>query len=232
VPVCRSVEEPSVPAFVAAIQAGDVEGLATILDADPELARSYLGDEGQARSALHIATDWPGHFPRVAATIALLVERGADVNATFVGAHQETPLHWAASSDDVAALDALLAAGADLEAGGGVLTDGSPLDDAVIFGQWNAARRLYEAGARTKLFHAAALCLTDRVRELLADQPDQETVTGSLWHACNAGSAPAVELLLAAGSDPHWLGWNDMTPLQVAESAGHADVVAVIARLG
>ncbi len=167
----------------------------------------------------------------MAEVIAFLVERGADLDAGFVGSHQETPLHWAASSDDVEALDALIAAGADLEAGGGVLTGGSALDDAVIFAQWNAARRLYEAGAETKLFHAAALGLTDRVRELLAEHPDHETVTGSLWHASNAGSAPAVELLVLAGGDPHWLGWNDMTPLQAAESEGHAHVVAVIARL-
>jgi len=57
---------------------------------------------------LHVATDWPGHFPHVSASIAALVEAGADVNARFHGPHEETPLHWAASSADVAALDALL----------------------------------------------------------------------------------------------------------------------------
>jgi ankyrin repeat protein len=226
----RATGDAAVQALVEAIRAGDLDELGRILDADPELARGYVGDESQARSALHIATDFPGHFPQVAAVIELLVERGADVNARFVGGHTETPLHWAASSDDVEAIDALMAAGADLEAGGGVLTAGSPLDDAVIFGQWNAARRLYELGAETKLFHAAALGLTDRVSVLLADHPDHDTVTAALWHACNAGSAPTVELLLRAGANPHWLGWNDMTPLQVAESAGHDEVVAVIGR--
>jgi hypothetical protein len=34
--------------------------------------------------------------------------RGAHINAPFIGKHAETPLHWAASSDDVDALDALL----------------------------------------------------------------------------------------------------------------------------
>ena len=124
--------------------------------------------------------------------IELLVASGANVDERFVGRHRETPLHWAASSDDVEAIDALVAAGADIEAGGGVLTDGGPLDDAVIFAQWAAARRLYELGAQTKLFHAAALGLTDRVQELLGDGPDQETVTASLWHACRGGSAPTV----------------------------------------
>ena len=62
---------------------------------------------------------------------------GADVNARFTGPHTETPLHWAASSDDVEALDALLDAGADIEGDGAVIGGGTPIADAVAFGQWN-----------------------------------------------------------------------------------------------
>ncbi|MEZ5256304.1 MAG: hypothetical protein R2705_05285 [Ilumatobacteraceae bacterium] len=72
----------------------------------------------------------------MAQTIALLVAAGAGVDARFEGPHTETLLHWAASSDDVAALDALLDAGADIEADGGVIARGTPLFDAVAFGQW------------------------------------------------------------------------------------------------
>jgi ankyrin repeat protein len=61
----------------------------------------------------------------------------------------ETPLHWAASSDDIEALDALVDAGADVDAPGAVIAGGTPLDDAVAFGQWEAARRLVHPGART-----------------------------------------------------------------------------------
>ena len=83
---------------------------------------------------LHLATDWPGHLPRVGETIALLAAAGAPVDGRFAGPHEETPLHWAASCDDIAALDALLDAGADIEADGAVLTGGTPLSDAVVFG--------------------------------------------------------------------------------------------------
>lgn len=41
-----------------------------------------------------------------------LVDAGADVNARFRGPHAETPLHWAASTDDVDVLDALIGCGA------------------------------------------------------------------------------------------------------------------------
>ena len=117
--VTISTEDPLAVATVAAIAAGDLETLRRLLAANPSLVTARLGDDdpdGMSRSLLHVATDWPGHFPEVAASIAVLVAAGADVNARFRGPHAETPLHWAASSDDVAALDALLDAGADIGA--------------------------------------------------------------------------------------------------------------------
>src|SRR6185503_2808131 len=79
---------------------------------------------------LHVATDWPGHFPDVVKTVKTLIMAGADVNARGSGPHTETPLHWAASSDDVEVLDALLDAGADIEAQGAVIGGGTPMSDA------------------------------------------------------------------------------------------------------
>ena len=119
-------------------------------------AAAAIVTEGNTRTLMHVATDWPGHYPWVAATIAKLLEAGADVNGRASGSHTETPLHWAASSDDVDALDALLDAGADIEADGAVIAGGTPLDDAVAFGQWHTARRLVERGAYANLFNAAA----------------------------------------------------------------------------
>ncbi len=147
-----------------AIRAGDLDGLHRLLADHPGLAVARVGNDRESRTLLHVATDWPGHFPNGAATVAALVRAGADVNARFVGAHTETPLHWAASSDDVEVLDALLDAGAEIDANGAVIAGGTPLADATAFGQWHAARRLVERGAHAGLWEAATLGLLDRVQ--------------------------------------------------------------------
>ena len=188
-------EEPLAVDVVDAIHAGDVPRLQELLAGHPGLAAVRLGDDdpdGMNRSLLHVATDWPGHFPNVAATIEVLVAAGADVDARFHGPHGETPLHWAASSDDVAALDALLDAGADIDADGAVIAGGTPLTDATAFAQWNVARRLVERGARVTFREAASLGLMDQLHECLAADPPPtaQDITQGLWYAARtAGSA-------------------------------------------
>ena len=144
----RAVDDPVVLSLTALIQTGDDAGLAALLASDPSFATERFGDERASCTALHLATDWPGRYPCAAETIALLVAAGAPVNGRFAGPHTETPLHRAASSDDVAAIAALLAAGADIEATGAALTGGTPLSDAVVFGQWAAARVLVSGAPR------------------------------------------------------------------------------------
>ena len=64
-------EEPLARAAVEAIHAGDLEGLRRLLDEHPGLATARIGGDrpgGTTRSLLHVATDWPGHFPNMAAT--------------------------------------------------------------------------------------------------------------------------------------------------------------------
>jgi ankyrin repeat protein len=219
--------DPLAVAVTAAIHAGDVQELERLLREHPGLATARLGDDdadGMSRTLLHVATDWPGHFPNVGATIAALIDAGADVNARFRGPHEETPLHWAASSDDVEALDALLDGGADLEADGGVIGGGTPLADARGFGQWQAAHRLVERGARTTLVDAATLGLMDRVPELL--ESDQGAIDHAFWGACHGGQRAAAEYLLERGADVNWLPpWEELTPLDAAERSGAGELV-------
>jgi uncharacterized protein len=225
--------DPRAMAALEAIQEGDLAGLRRLLDQHPGLATARLGaasddenPDAMSRSLLHVATDWPGHFPNGPAIVAVLVAAGADVNARFTGPHTETPLHWAASSDDVVVLDALLDAGADIEAPGGVIGDGTPLADAVAFGQWNAARRLIERGAQANLWQAAALGLMDRVRACLdgTAPPAGDEITGALWCACHGGQRATAMYLIERGGDLNWIGWDDLTPLDAARRSDADDL--------
>ena len=211
-------DDPRAVAAVEAIQTGNVARLRELLAEHPELATAHFGSKGgrgMSRSLLHVVTDWPGHLPNGPDSVAALVAAGADVNGRFTGPHTETPLHWAASSDDVAVLDALLDAGADIEARGAVIAGGTPMAGATAFGQWNAARRLLERGATTTMWEAAALGLLDRVRTYFADggSPAPDDVTGSLWGACHGGPRDVAEFLLDHGAELNWIGWDELTPL-------------------
>jgi ankyrin repeat protein len=211
----------------AAVHRGDIDRLQLLLAERPELATARIGSTGESRTMLHVATDWPGHFPRVAESIRLLVAAGADVDAEFVGAHTESPLHWAASSDDVDALDALLDAGANIEAPGAVLGGGAPLADACGFGCWNAARRLVERGASTRLKDAAALGMMDRVEEYFTagSPPDGETVTAALWSASKGRQRVTAQYLIDRGGDVNWIGWDDQTCLDIALAGDDVDFI-------
>ena len=222
--------EPLAVAVVEAIHAGDQERLARLLAEHPGLATARLGDDrpgGTTRTLLHVATDWPGHFPNGPATVALLVGAGAEVNARFGGSHDETPLHWAASSDDVEVLDALLDLGADIEATGAVIAGGTPLTDARAFGQWRAAHRLVERGARTTIDDAATLGLQDRLEAYFAGTaPAPDEVSRAFWGACHGGQRRCAEYLLEQGADPNWVPpWEPLTPLDAAARSGADDLV-------
>ena len=219
------VDNPTHESAVAAIRVGDVETLRRLLAATPELATLRL-PRHEGRTLLHVATDWPGHFPKVAESITTLVSAGADPNALSFGEHhRETPLHWAASSDDVAAIDALLDAGADIDAAGAVIAGGTPLSDATAFGQWAAAHRLVERGASTNLFEAAALGLESEVeRQLDTGGPTEEDITSSFWGACHGGQIVTAELLLRHGAYIDWIGYDGLTPLAAAERSGAHEV--------
>jgi hypothetical protein len=220
--------DPRAAALVAAIHDGAVDELRRLLRDDPALATARLIDEaGVGRTLLHIVADWPGHRPHAAAAVAILVAAGADVNARVshpdAAGARETPLHWAASADDVSVVDALLDAGADIEATGAVLTGGTPMADAIVFAQWHAARRLLERGATTTLWQAAALGLVDRVRALCTatPPPSARDLDNALWHACRGGQRLAATYLVGLGANPGWVGHDGRTPCDVAAESGN-----------
>ena len=161
------IDNPRDDAAINAVRTGDVVALQRLVAEHPDLAARRL-PRHEHRTLLHVATDWPRHYPNVAASITVLVSAGADPNAAFLVPHAEAPLHWAASSGDIEAIDALLDNDADINAPGDVIANGTPLADATAFGQWDAARRLLECGARTNLFEAARSASSPRSRSTSA----------------------------------------------------------------
>ena len=192
-------QDPVAIAAVHAIRTGDTTSLASLLSEHPGLASEQIHG---TRTPLHVAADWPGYFPAGPAVVRLLIEAGADPNADTGGDKAETPLHWAASSDDADVADALISGGADIETPGGSI--GTPLDNAIGYGCWNVARLLVQRGATVgKLWHAAALGIMPRVEDLLdaTPPPSPDDITEAFWQACHGGppspSSPA---------EPTWTG--------------------------
>jgi len=194
-----------------AVHAGDVEAIRRLLRSHPALATARLGSkETGSGTSLHLPTDWPGYFPNGPQIVRLLIAAGADPNALTTsrgaeapGPGSETPLHYAASSDDADVAEALIDGGADIETPDGSI--GTPLDNAVGYGCWNVARLLVARGARVdKAWHAAALGMLGRLEATLGSDPPAEVVSQAFWHACASGQRRAAEYLLSRGADLNW----------------------------
>jgi ankyrin repeat protein len=196
--------------LLLAVRGGDIDLVKRLVSENPELAGARFEARGGTGTVLHFVTDWPGYFPNGPDLVHILIDAGADPNALTTGGGSptpgpgsETPLHYAASSDDVDVAAALIDRGADLETPDGSI--GTPLDNAVGYACWHVARLLVMRGARVgKVWHAGALGMLDRLEELLVPDLDPEQISQGFWHACGAGQRRAAERLLSAGADLNW----------------------------
>ncbi len=215
-------DDPVAIALIAAIRSGDLDALAELLGANPGLAAARLRDRCGSRTPLHVVTDWPGYFPNGPEVARALLAAGADPNAAGEGGQfAETPLHWAASSDDADVAEVLIDGGADIEAPGGSIA-GTPLSNAVGYGCWHVARLLLARGARVEwLWQAAALGVLARVEELCADGPGAGEINDAFWQACHGGQRRVAEYLLGRGADINaHPDYADQTPLEIAQAPG------------
>ncbi|MGH3277412.1 MAG: ankyrin repeat domain-containing protein [Streptosporangiaceae bacterium] len=233
-------DDPVVAELRMAVRRGDVAVIESLLRTDPALASARLtGKDGGSGTPLHLVADWPGYFPNGPEIVRLLADAGADPNAVTSGRDSpgpgdETPLHYAASSDDADVAEALIDTGADIEVADGSI--GTPLDNAVGYGCWRVARLLVARGARVdKAWHAAALGMLGRLAAVLGSAPPAEAVSQAFWHACAAGQRRAAEYLLSRGADLNWEpDYAHGTPLDSASglSTGQENVISWLRELG
>jgi hypothetical protein len=114
-----SKRAPLAQALVETIHAGEVESLIELLGQHPGLAAARtVDDKGGSGTTLHMATDWPGFFPRGPEVVSVLVDGGADIEATGASIGGGTPLDdafWqACHGGERRVAEHLLAHGADL----------------------------------------------------------------------------------------------------------------------
>lgn len=149
-------------------------------------------------------------------------------------------IHDAAKAGDVAAIEAALSAGVDVDASDG---DATALYYAVRQGQPAAARLLVLQGADVNaastwgppIMPAVGKGDAALVALLLENGADPNVTVGgisALHAAADGGCLGCVEALVAAGADVNALTANGRTPLHLAKVRGHADVAAYLAAHG
>ncbi len=227
-----------------AIKQSDVDKLKALIESHPDLPNQRPKDND--RTLLHLIADYPGHRPRGVEMAWLLIDAGADVNARFqherIESVKETPLHWAASNDDLELAELLLDAGAEIDIDGAVIANGTPLWDAVVFRRVNAANLLIDRGGAVNLMIAAGAGRRDLVDQFFDDEgsviesagtlpcwdeprPPKTALDSAFGFACRNGHITLAKILLERGADPNWVNPAGETALQQAKSGNHGHVV-------
>jgi ankyrin repeat protein len=225
------------PAIVAAAGAGNEELIATLLEfgADPNVksawwaggfhalysARGAVADRLIAAGAVMDACaaaqlDRPDELARLLdAEPARVRERGGD---------GQTPLHFARSREVV---DLLLERGADVDARD-VDHRATPAEWMLQVGRrrgrYDLARYLVERGASADIFLAAALGLTDRLRELIEEDPSRLEL--------RTGEGEYGELPPSSYHIYTWTIGDHLSPLQVAVQFEQEEAAELLARSG
>jgi ankyrin repeat protein len=184
--------------------------------------------------------------PRCGLLLALLQGMVAGVSlsaADTSSADGSTPLHWAAHRDDLAAVKALLAAGATASATNdyGV----TPLSLACVNGNEAIVRALLDAGAdanttlrggETVLLTAARTGRVGPVQALLergakVEATDRKGQTALMWASAD-GHAAVVELLIQSGADVHTRLKSGFTAFLFAAREGRIEVARALLQAG
>ena len=212
-------ELEGVQAFQAACLAGDGDRARIMLAADPTL----IGDPAPLISA--------GEFGNARA-VALLLSLGASVHN--LGEDGISPLHRAAQSGSIEAVDLLIAAGGNVD-----LQEqrwgGTPLSWAVMMGQPHIAERLAPLSRDPRTL--GYMGQTERLETILREDParanlalpDPEGPTPLFILPPDPDRAASVaRILLAHGADAGWRNANGRTPIDFARDQDFHEAAALM----
>ncbi len=197
---------------VALLDAGEVEALATLLRAQPQLVTARVEDDSAltrgyfARpTLLHFVALNPGRPglvgmpPRIVESTRTILDAGAEVDASTDSVGGGTTLALVASSEPAhqagvvePLLDLLIARGADPTLG---------LRAAILHRQVATTRGLLARGGRVTAVAAAGLDDVGALRALLARGVTDDERLEAGWAAAMNGAAGALDALIGAGLD-------------------------------
>jgi Amt family ammonium transporter len=143
------------------------------------------------------------------AELKKLIEQGAPINGSDYD--KRTPLHLAASENQVVIMEALAAAGA-LDLNPHDRFGGTPLMDAIRQGHDRAAQWLQAHG--------------------VSIEKEQKSLSFSLCNAAALGRTHEIERLLRHGALPDSCDYDKRTPLHVAAAEGHLAAVKILMEHG
>ena len=242
------MNNPHLQAALAAVDAGDPDALRPLLKADPSLVhtplakQSSLGPSSTSPGRIDVNSD--GRTRRPLPTLLhraalgwreeelqvaqLLIDHGADVNATAGGAL--APLEMAAWSRHPGMAELLIAAGADVE----LHVEVPPVEVAVLYQRREIFKVLIAAGAKYDISHTLGLGMMAETRALLAADPslaNTETDHGLPLNLA-VGKPGIFKLLLRHGADIHAQDSLGLTPLKAARLPDSDKVVRTLLEMG
>ena len=218
---------PDSKSFYEQVKRGDLEGVRTALESDPDLLNmtnesgqsafllaKYYGQGAVAEYllSLHPELDL---FTKCVAGLTSDVLAEIDGDPSLLEAHSGdgwTPLHLAAFFGHPELAKALLNRGANVDARSTNAMTNTPLHAGV-------------AGRKTEVIKV----LIDRGANVNARQHGGWT---ALQGAAQAGDREIVEILLAHGADPNLRADNNQAALDLALLKGHQEIAALLEELG
>lgn len=139
-------------------------------------------------------------------------------------------LHAAAETDDVAVVEVVLDAGADVAAR--AKWGHTALEWAANMNARRTAEVLLGRGAELNLWAAAALGRLEDVCGFLMSGPDPEAISDAFYIACRNGALEVARLLREHGAEVDALGYFDAPAIHWAAINGHDEVVGWLVEEG